>query len=454
MLRGFICKSLNLGQERYRKALLTSLMNVVSQVVQLVTGLVSIPLTLNYVGVERFGIWMTLSTALAFITFSDFGVGIGLQDRMSKFIGSGNYESARKAFFSSFLFILILFVLLICVSNALILQVNISLFFALQSSEAIKEIVPTTEMVIFVFGLGLLGGLVQRAFNALQEGFWVAAIQVVARFVSLALLFLVVHLKMGLPALVLVVGGVSSLALLLVGIPVLFIRNKWMLPKAGLSIKVLDWVCLKGILKIGTLGLGASVAIYFVNNSIPFLMAKKYGIENVADYSVLLKLVSIPGMFLTYLFLPLWPAITEAKVKHDNMWIIKTYKRCSILVFGFTAVCVAVFLFFGREIILLWTQNESVVPGFELLLASVVFMALGFWNSLTSVILNGLSRFKSQATYGIFLATIFVTIAAFVPNSYGKESIVWVVAAGYLIRCIIMQLEVTLILRSNRKLFV
>ena len=452
MLSRLIKKSEDLGQERYRKALLTSLMNVFSQVVQLATGLISIPLTLNYVGVERFGIWMTLSTALAFITFSDFGVGIGLQDRMSKFIGAGNYDLAQKAFFSSFLFIFILCISLIVASHALVSRIDLATFLSLKSKEAIAEIIPTTEMVIFVLGLGLLAGLVQRAFNALQEGFWVAAIQVIARVCSLILLFVVVHLEMGLPALVFVVGGLFSTALLLIGLPVLLMRHKWILLAVGGWTKVLDLSCLKDILKIGTLGLGASIAIYFVNNSIPFLIANKYGVENVADYAVLLKLVSIPGLFLTYLLLPLWPAITEAKVKNDNAWIKKIYERCRILVLVLAVTCTAVFLLFGREIIVLWTHNEAVVPSFGLLLASVVFMVLGFWNSLTSVILNGLSMYKGQATYGIILAVLFVYIATLVPSSYGKELIVWVIAAGYLIRCIIMQVEVTLILKVSRQL--
>jgi O-antigen/teichoic acid export membrane protein len=447
-LKSLFTKSEDLGRERYRKAMLTSLMNVFSQAVQLATGLISIPLTLNYVGIERFGIWMTLSTALVFITFSDFGVGIGLQDRMSKFIGSENLDAARRVFFSSFLFILILLIALIITSHVLVPHIDFSSFLSLKSKEAIEDVAPTTEMVIFILGLGLLAGLVQRAFNALQEGFWVALIQVFARILSLVLLFVVVNMKLGLPALVFVVGGLFGVALLIIGLPLLLIRHRWILPSIGMWVKNLDFICLKDVLKIGTLGLGASVAIYFVNNSIPFLIAYKYGAENVADYAVLLKLLSIPGFFLTYLLLPLWPAISEAKVKGDIGWIKKTYCRCSTLVLILTIISAIFFMSFGRQVILLWTQNEAVVPSVNLLLASIIFMILGFWNSLTSVMLNGLSKYKGQATYGTILAVLFVYIAWIFPFSYGKEYIVWIIAVGYLLRCVMMQLEVSRYLKS------
>lgn len=108
-------------------------------------------------------------------------------------------------------------------------MIDLPSLFALRSAEAIEEILPATQMVVIVIALGLLAGVVQRAFSALQEGFCVAAIQVVSRLV-LIMLFVVVDLKMGLPALVFVVGGLPNAGLLLVGFPVLFIRHKWLVP--------------------------------------------------------------------------------------------------------------------------------------------------------------------------------------------------------------------------------
>lgn len=424
-------------------------MNVTSQVVQLATGLISVPLALNYVGVERFGIWMTLSTALTFITFSDFGVGIGTQDRMSQFIGAGKLDLARKSFFSSIAFVFLLFIVLMAANWLVVPNVNLSSLLSLRTSEAIEEIVPTTRMVVFVLGLGLLSGIVQRAFNALQEGFWVAIIQAITRVCSLILLFVVVELKMGLPALVFVVGGLSSAGLLLIGAPLLLVRHRWISPEGSSMLEAFDMTSLKDVLKVGMLGLGASIAIYFVNNSIPVLISSKYGAENVTDYAVLLKLVSIPGLLLTYLLLPLWPAITEAKVKNDNVWIKKTYSRCSVVTILVAGGFSAVFLLFGRQIIQFWTHNVAVVPSFRLLLASVVFMTLGFWNTLASVILNGMSMYKGQATYGVLLAILFAFIATLVPSDYEKDLIVWVVAIGYFIRCVMMQAEVISCLRKK-----
>jgi O-antigen/teichoic acid export membrane protein len=449
MFDTFFKKSENSGHERYRKAMLTSLMNLAAQFVQLTTGLISVPLALNYVGVEQFGIWMALSTALAFITFTDFGIGIGVQDRMTRFVGSNSYDSARKSLFTSFGFVMLLFGILMIANQFLVPQLDLTSALSLKTQEAIDEIVPTTQMVVFVLGLGLLSGIVQRAFNALQEGFWVALIQVVARFASLILLFIVVDHKMGLPALVFVVGGLTSVGLIFFGIPVLLSRHRWLMPARLSSDEMIDRECLKGVLKVGILGLGASIAIYMVNNSIPVLISGKYGAEYIADYAVLLKLLSVPTLLLTYMLLPLWPAITEAKAKNDSQWIRSVYKKCSRITLVVTIGFSLFFLIFGRQIIFLWTDNKAVVPSYSLLIASVCFMVLGFWNTLTSVMLNGLSIYKSQAIYGLSLAVVFAFFASLIPATMEKYWIVWMVGLGYFARCLFMQIEINNFLRSD-----
>lgn len=435
-------KVLDAGRKRYRRAASTAAMNIVAQIVQLVTGLVSVPLALGYIGPERFGIWMTLSTALAFITFSDFGIGIGMQDRMSRCAGKADYQEARNAFYSAFTLTSVTVIAVMLIAYVALPRFELASLFSLKSVEGQADIGPTALATTAVIALGLLGGLVQRAFNAVQEGFWVGVLQVVARFFSLALLFVVVRFELGLPALVFVVGGLASCILLLAGIPLLLYRHKWLRLRQWAIFEAINLESAKGLLSVGVMGLGASVAIYLINNSIPALISSKYGAESVADFAVLMKLLAIPGMLLTYILNPLWPAIAEANQKKDVRWIQEVYRKCLTACAGVAVVSSIAVLFGAPSIIKHWTGAIEVVPSQHLIIASTVFMVLGFWNSVASIILNGLSRFKGQASYGLLLAGGAVLGAAFIPVSFSKEYIVWVVNAGFAVRCILMQFEI------------
>ncbi|MDQ0072562.1 O-antigen/teichoic acid export membrane protein [Variovorax boronicumulans] len=435
-------KALDPGRERYRRAASTATMNIVAQVIQLATGLISVPLALGYVGPERFGIWMTLSTALAFITFSDFGIGIGMQDSMSRHAGKGDYKGARNAFYSAFALVGVIVLVVMLMGYLIVPRLDLASLFSLRSVESRADIAPAAIATIAVIVLGLLGGLVQRAFNAVQEGFLVAALQVFARLLSLALLFAVVRLQLGLPALVFAVGGVASCVLLLMGVPLLLHRQKWLSLSRQTIFTAINRESAKGLLSVGVMGLGASVAIYFVNNSIPFLISSKYGAESVADFAVLMKLLAIPGMLLTYVLSPLWPAITEANQKGDLRWIRGAYRKCVTGCIAIAVVSSIAILLCAPFVIKYWTNSEKLVPTEQLIIASIVFMVLGFWNAVASTILNGLSQFKGQASYGLLFAIGAVIVAAIIPSSLSKEYIVWVINIGFALRCIFMQIEI------------
>jgi len=296
----------------------------------------------------------------------------------------------------------------------------------------------------------LVAGIVQRAFVALQDGFIIALIQAASRVLSLVLLFGVVSSGMGLPALVFVVGGVSSAAIVAVGAPLLLRRYAWLRPVRMPLAGILNLKCLHEVLKVGFLGFGASVAIYLVNNSALALMSVKHGAESSADYAVLLKLVAIPLTVLTYVLLPLWPAIAEANAKRDFVWIGQAYDKYRRVTQVAAVVSATGILLFGREAILMWTGKAEVMPSTELLLATVGFMALGFWNAFTSVFLNGLSMYRSQATVGLLIAFVSVVVGALFPSGYGKEAIIWIIGCGYFLRCFIMQAQVDSLMRTRK----
>ena len=58
--------------------------------VNILTGLITVPLTLSYLGVDKFGVWMTITGFVAFLSFTDFGLGVGLQNALSKCDGQEN----------------------------------------------------------------------------------------------------------------------------------------------------------------------------------------------------------------------------------------------------------------------------------------------------------------------------------------------------------------------------
>lgn len=73
----------------------TSRINLIGQIVQILSSFIAVPIVINHVGLQDFGLWISLSAILAVIAFSDFGVGIGLQDSLTKYFESRKYRLAK-----------------------------------------------------------------------------------------------------------------------------------------------------------------------------------------------------------------------------------------------------------------------------------------------------------------------------------------------------------------------
>src|SRR5664280_585587 len=85
------------SRERYRKVLLTAITGPMSNGCGFLTFLITVPLTIRYLGPDRYGAWMSLSALMAFLKFSDLGLGNGLVGAISQAEGRDDRLYAQRA---------------------------------------------------------------------------------------------------------------------------------------------------------------------------------------------------------------------------------------------------------------------------------------------------------------------------------------------------------------------
>ena len=61
----------------------------------IIINLALVPLTIHYVNPTQYGIWLTLSSIVAWFSFFDIGFGHGLRNRFAEAKATGNFEKAR-----------------------------------------------------------------------------------------------------------------------------------------------------------------------------------------------------------------------------------------------------------------------------------------------------------------------------------------------------------------------
>ena len=134
--------------DRTKRVQATALAAVGAKIVALLTAIVSIRLTLPYLGAERYGMWMTVVSAAAMLSFSD----LGISSTVTTFIAStpdGVRDRTAQTYASS------AFVLLISTTAILIACFTLAYpfvpwasLFNVHSSKAVAEAGPATGSLL------------------------------------------------------------------------------------------------------------------------------------------------------------------------------------------------------------------------------------------------------------------------------------------------------------------
>lgn len=86
----------NHGQRRSARIAQAAISALGSKGVAVAVSLISVPLTVGYLGPERYGVWVTIGSLLAWLTIADFGLNFGLTNHLSKAYGAEQPDTAQR----------------------------------------------------------------------------------------------------------------------------------------------------------------------------------------------------------------------------------------------------------------------------------------------------------------------------------------------------------------------
>src|SRR6201994_3933831 len=91
------------GGERYRRAGITASSSFITKALNVAISFLSVPLTVHYLGDERYGVWLTISSLLTWMSMTDFGLaGNALINVLAEASGKDDQEGAQHYAASAF----------------------------------------------------------------------------------------------------------------------------------------------------------------------------------------------------------------------------------------------------------------------------------------------------------------------------------------------------------------
>jgi O-antigen/teichoic acid export membrane protein len=336
--------------ERNRRAALTGLTSIIAKLVVLVTTIVSVPLTYRYLGTDRYGLWMTMTSFVLFLGFADFGVGNGLASAVSEAHGKDDRQLAQRQVSCGFFLLCFLALTVFLLLSIIYPFLPWGKLYGTTSLLARREAGPATVILIACTALSMPLGTVLRVQIGYQQGFVADLWNAVGNALALAGIILVTRVGGGLPILVLAVAGPPVL-ITAVNWIVQFLRVRpWLRPQFALFRRdaALKLAAVGGLFFVQQcFGL-----LYYVSDNI--VIARTMGSAQVAHFAVMQRIFSI-GLVAQYFMVPLWPAIGEAIARRDLAWAELIVRRAVFISLGVGSVTAVCLLFISGPLMKRWS---------------------------------------------------------------------------------------------------
>jgi O-antigen/teichoic acid export membrane protein len=398
----------------------TSVGSLLFRVISALTVFATARLTLNYLGAERYGLWMTITSAVLMMGFADLGLGDGVLAAISKDHGEGNLDAVRRTIASSAFVLASIAGILFLIFFLTYWRISWADFFNVKSPQARAEAGPATAVFLICFLAGLPLSLTASVYSGLQEGFVLRLWQITGSLMGLGAVGLCIFLRASLPWLVLSISA-PPLAALFAGGAALFGHSK---PHLRPNSTNLSWRATRELLRRSLIYLGSALLAPVAVFSDNLMIAHFVSAEAVSGYAVTAKLFGLCTLVPGIVRGSAWPAYVEAFARKDYAWIRRTQRRLIFWTTFLTGLPALFFFAAAPWILKLWLGQE-VRPSPALTSGLALWVVLADLQNVAANLLwsVGLAKYDLIITAG--MTALALALKASLTWKFGVPGVIW-----------------------------
>lgn len=383
-------------------------------------SLLLVPMTIHYINPTQYGIWLTISSMVAWISFFDVGFTQGLRNRFAEAKAQDNSELARiyvstTYFYTTIIFFVIWIILLISnifINWSSLLNIN---------AELSKEVSSLAYIIFSYFCLQFVFRIVSTILIADQKPAKAAMIDLIGQFFSLAIIYFLTRVSNGSLILLGLALGVAP-TLIIIGANILLFQTTY--KKYAPSLRYVRNEHVKDIMSLGLKFFILQIAYVIQYQSTIFLIAHYFDTLQVTSYNIAYKYFGILQMSFAILITPLWSGVTDAYNSSDIQWIKNAVRKYLYVLIPFIFLGI-IMLIVSKQVYELWLGKGIVNISFEISMLCLIFFATQMFAMIFVHVLNGIGALKIQF-YSSFLTSIgFIVLSVSLIKifHFGIESI-------------------------------
>lgn len=433
------------GHRRYQRIGQAIVTGFLGKGVLVLVNLIAVRWVLGYLGAERYGAWMTISSLLAWISIADFGLGNGLITSLSEAYAHGRRDVAQRIVATAFWLLAMIAVVLWLILGGVALLIDWGWVFNVRSFDAQAEVNLAVFVALFITLLGLPMSIIERIYRAHQEGasanYWSA----LGSVLSLIALMIATSLRGDLMWLIVAFSGMAlavqmGSALWLFG---------WHMPWLRPTLAAADMTQSRGLVTTSLQLFILQIAALVILQTDNLIIARLLGAEAVTPYSVTWRLFNYASLLMAFTAPVLWPAYAEANARGDVAWMRRAFLRSSSTNLAITVGLSLFLVIIGQWFVRIWTGSEAAVAPFWVFAGMAVWNTISVMTTATFTFLGSLDRLRGPVVYGTLSAIANLIFSIIFAQWYGITGVIWATVLAYaLFNLLPSVVEVAQILRT------
>ena len=384
----------------------------------LLTSFLLVPLTIGYVSPELYGVWLTLSSILAWLGFMDVGFSQGLKNKLTEAIANEDWDRG-KALVSTTYGMMMLIIVPVCIILELLIPIldwaslmNVSAVYSDEIKNALYVCIAFACMHMIV-------NVIVSVVAAFQKVALSGSFVVIGNVISLILIYI---LKQIVPPSLVVLACTIAAMPTLVTILATVILFKGNFKKVSPRFSCFKKEYIKDLFGLGYKFFIINIQVVVLYQSTNILIANVSSPIEVTTYNIAYRLLNSAMMMYSIITAPLWPAYTDAYARGDYDWMKVMRKKMTKLLMLSMSICVLVTLV-SPLIYQIWIGDKVEVPFIMTSMVCLYVMAYCCMQ-LNGTFIVGMGKINLQTIITVIGMIVHIPLSFFLGRFIGCYGVI------------------------------
>lgn len=432
------------GDERLVKAKKNILGAILNKGVAVLISLLIVPVTINYLNSEQYGIWLTLSSIVAWIAYFDIGLGHGFRNRFAEAKARGETELARKYVSTTYAALTIVFGVVFILVEIINPFLDWSSLLKVETSNTILRDV--VSVLVVGISLSFILNIATIMLAADQKPAFAAMISTIGQAVALIVIYILTLTTHGsMKYIAFALSWTPCLVVLLFS----FFLFKNQYKEYAPSFKYVDFSLVRNILGLGGKFFVIQISMLLIFQVVNIILSRVQGPDAVTEYNVAYKYFSISLMIFNIILSPFWSAYTEAYTKSDFNWMRLIQKKL-LFVWSLLVVLNIALLLVSPFFFKIWLK-DSVEVSWSVSIAMCFYISVLSFSTMYMTLLNGIGKITIQMIVYAICALVCLPLSYYLCGVFGIVGVIAVMSMVYLVQSVFAKRQLSLILDDKAK---